>query len=372
MSKEFKDVIKFNQEVVKLKPTAYLSEKQLKWFKGVINEELEEFEVANNNFAETFKAGKKLTEDQIYEMQAAMVDALIDLIYFAYGRLYEINTTPEEFECMWDAVQEANMSKKRGDKGRGSDNDAIKPEGWKGPEEKLIEFKKNASQKQLDRPIQTTCDKNIQISLFDDLFSKDTNTKETIQIALSGEAKCALNSLETAPYKNYVADFKSENTLKSLEHDLYDGATIRQRIELLKQTSGAETGRITTSTGVKYDQEKPNLALVFGGFSRALLDVGYVGTFGAKKYSPNGWKLVPDLQDRYSSALLRHMFAVLSNEEFDSETGRHHLAHVAWNALALLEDKFTTRHLPYIKYNEEAIKKSNLTLENYKKEQNNG
>ena len=120
---------------------------------------------------------------------------------------------------------------------------------------------------------------------------------------------------------------------------------------------------MSTDKGVKYDEGKPNLSLVFGGFNKALLDVGYIGTFGARKYTPNGWKDVDNLYERYSSALLRHMFAAMSprvKDIYDNETGRLHLAHVAWNALALTEHML--KSIDYDRYNAEALAQSEKTL----------
>jgi hypothetical protein len=39
--------------------------------------------------------------------------------------------TIEQFEKCWNIVQEKNMAKKRGTKNRGTDQDAMKPEGWR-------------------------------------------------------------------------------------------------------------------------------------------------------------------------------------------------------------------------------------------------
>jgi hypothetical protein len=52
-------------------------------------------------------------------------------------------------------------------------------------------------------------------------------------------------------------------------------------------------------------------------------------TFGAKKYSPGGWKTVPDAKDRYFAAALRHLTAYQSGEKTDPESGLSHLAHAA-------------------------------------------
>lgn len=89
--------------------------------------------------------------------------------------------------------------------------------------------------------------------------------------------------------------------------------------------------------GMKYDGGKPRMALVFDGMPRALEAVGQVLTFGAQKYAAHSWQTVPEGEERYKSALLRHLTAVGRGEELDSESGLHHLAHAACNALFILE-----------------------------------
>lgn len=91
------------------------------------------------------------------------------------------------------------------------------------------------------------------------------------------------------------------------------------------------------SPGAKLDAGKIRCALVIGGFSAALWQVSRVGTFGAAKYTPNGWKEVEGGIDRYTDAMARHLLAEAMGEEFDSESKLLHAAHAAWNALARLE-----------------------------------
>lgn len=94
---------------------------------------------------------------------------------------------------------------------------------------------------------------------------------------------------------------------------------------------------MSTEAGVKLDQGKNRLGLVLGGFAPALVKVGEVGTFGAnKKYTANGWKTVPNGQERYKDALYRHLMHHETGEELDPESGLPHLAHAAWNTLAIL------------------------------------
>lgn len=89
--------------------------------------------------------------------------------------------------------------------------------------------------------------------------------------------------------------------------------------------------------GRKDDAGKPRPTLVFGTMAQALAAVTEVAEYGAKKYAPDNWLLVPDGLQRYSDALLRHALAALRGEVLDPESGLRHTAHMAWCALAVLE-----------------------------------
>ena len=65
-------------------------------------------------------------------------------------------------------------------------------------------------------------------------------------------------------------------------------------------------------------------------------DIVRVYTAGAKKYGPDQWQNLPDGIRRYKAALLRHLVEFDKGNEIDEETGCHHLAAVAWNAIAML------------------------------------
>jgi hypothetical protein len=71
-----------------------------------------------------------------------------------------------------------------------------------------------------------------------------------------------------------------------------------------------------------------------------------VGTFGAEKYTDNGWMDVPDGEARYTDALLRHVLADLGGRSKDEESGLLHAAHAAWNALAVLDLKLRELEIP--------------------------
>lgn len=90
------------------------------------------------------------------------------------------------------------------------------------------------------------------------------------------------------------------------------------------------------SEGRKFDQEKPQLYLLP---PKSIVEVGKVLTYGAEKYDPENWRKVDDLQNRYTSAALRHIFAHIDGEENDEETGLSHLAHAMCCLLFKLEDE---------------------------------
>ena len=90
------------------------------------------------------------------------------------------------------------------------------------------------------------------------------------------------------------------------------------------------------SHGKKYDSGKPKLYLLP---PKSINEVGKVLTFGAEKYDPHNWRKVDDLQNRYSSAALRHIFAHIDGEDEDQETGLSHLAHAICCLMFKLEDE---------------------------------
>lgn len=95
-----------------------------------------------------------------------------------------------------------------------------------------------------------------------------------------------------------------------------------------------EKPRTSLGASQKADQGKPQWSLVPMG---AMADVVAVFTLGARKYAPTGWRTVPNARIRYLDAAFRHLVAVARGEVLDSETGKPHLAHLAADALILLD-----------------------------------
>ena len=90
--------------------------------KNFLQEELDEFEFATENGD-----------------LANAADALLDLVYVAYGTALLMGISPDCWNELWNDVQRANMAKERA---TGADDsrskrshslDVVKPEGWVGP-----------------------------------------------------------------------------------------------------------------------------------------------------------------------------------------------------------------------------------------------
>jgi len=112
---------RFNRQIIGLpipaNPTR-LDPDRKRWSMGAMSEELTEFEDAET------------LEDE--------VDALIDLAYFALGRLVEMGVAPRP---VFEVVHNANMAKERGELSKrphAKGFDAIKPTGWKAPDLKPL------------------------------------------------------------------------------------------------------------------------------------------------------------------------------------------------------------------------------------------
>lgn len=60
-------------------------------------------------------------------------------------------------------------------------------------------------------------------------------------------------------------------------------------------------------------------------------------TFGALKYSPQGWRTVPNAKEMYLSAMMRHIRALSAGEVVDPESGLRHIDHIVTNACFLSE-----------------------------------
>lgn len=122
-----------------------------------------------------------------------------------------------------------------------------------------------------------------------------------------------------------------------LENHIHMNADEQHAVETFGEMESDPTGKRPNEPGSKLDAGKNRLGLVLCGFARALQEVGKVGTYGANKYTDNGWMEVPDGEMRYTDAMLRHLMREAAGEDNDPDTGLHHAAHCCWNALARLD-----------------------------------
>jgi|LGOV01.1.fsa_nt_gb hypothetical protein len=97
----------------------------------------------------------------------------------------------------------------------------------------------------------------------------------------------------------------------------------------------------------KDDEGKPMVSLVEPKF---VLGTSQILTFGASKYGKNNWKeATPEDIERYSDALLRHLYAYLGGEKIDPESGKPHLHHVSCNVMFL---DYFDRQDPQVNFND--------------------
>jgi hypothetical protein len=86
--------------------------------------------------------------------------------------------------------------------------------------------------------------------------------------------------------------------------------------------------------GRKLDDDKLRYDLIPW---EALDEVVDVLTFGAKKYAPENWRLVPEPRRRYVAAALRHISASMRGAKFDEQSNKSHLAHAVCSLMFALE-----------------------------------
>lgn len=81
---------------------------------------------------------------------------------------------------------------------------------------------------------------------------------------------------------------------------------------------------------------KPEMSYLLD-LHKSLTEVVRVMEYGAGKYAPRNWLKGGKPDAEYLSAALRHIFRHSAESDTDPESGCLHLAHAAWNLLALLE-----------------------------------
>lgn len=92
------------------------------------------------------------------------------------------------------------------------------------------------------------------------------------------------------------------------------------------------TAQDMATQGVKFDANKPRMDLLD---AYAVEELAKVLTFGAQKYADHNWRK-GIAKGRLIAAALRHLFAYLSGENKDPETGLSHAAHAMCCCMFLL------------------------------------
>lgn len=77
---------------------------------------------------------------------------------------------------------------------------------------------------------------------------------------------------------------------------------------------------------------------------QALNDVVDIMAYGAKKYNRDNWMKVP--KEEYVKALFRHLIQYIQGEDYDKESGFHHLAHLIADGLYAYQNFLSDMHIP--------------------------
>lgn len=86
---------------------------------------------------------------------------------------------------------------------------------------------------------------------------------------------------------------------------------------------------------LRFNKEKPMVDEIY---PQAILEIGEVSLQGAKKYDKGNWQKGAPSTVSYGS-LMRHLLKWYKGEDIDPETGCHHIAHVMWNAMAIIYNR---------------------------------
>ncbi len=95
--------------------------------------------------------------------------------------------------------------------------------------------------------------------------------------------------------------------------------------------AAANKNVVQDNKGLRYDDNKPRYDLIP---PEAMDELALLYTIGAKKYAERNWERGMNWGKVFGS-LMRHAWKWMRGQEYDEETGVHHMIHVAWNAIAL-------------------------------------
>ena len=134
-----------------------------------------------------------------------------------------------------------------------------------------------------------------------------------------------------------IKEKKEEVMLQQIEDEVDFTTNIVENFKQKIVDEEDPNGISASTPGAKLDAGKPMVDDILSGFPRALMAIAKVGTFGANKYTLNGWQSVDNGVRRYRNAAGRHRLYVQKGEILDNDSGLPHRWHEAWNVLAALE-----------------------------------
>lgn len=109
-----------------------------------------------------------------------------------------------------------------------------------------------------------------------------------------------------------------------------DFKVLTKEVLSMEPAPGAVVGR-------KFDQGKTRWSLLLE--MKAAEEVAKVLTYGAVKYAARNYRNVPGWRWRYTDAAVRHVWAYLTGEKTDPETGFSHLSHAICCLLMALDNE---------------------------------
>lgn len=104
-------------------------------------------------------------------------------------------------------------------------------------------------------------------------------------------------------------------------------------IQTARDFSQQETTVEDPTTGGKKGTKQARFDLLPVG---PLWEIAELYGKGAEKYDERNWEKGYDWSLSFA-AMMRHALLFWNGEDYDSETGKHHLASVAWHCFALME-----------------------------------
>ena len=125
----------------------------------------------------------------------------------------------------------------------------------------------------------------------------------------------------------------------------------------------ARTSAPASSSGLKFDSEKPDYSLLDFPYIESLIAVL---THGAEKYARDNWKLFhPSDIPRFASAIMRHTAAILQGELIDPDSGLPHASHIVAEAMFIHHHSLSTAETAETAKTKECLRHARFTeLEN--------